>query len=58
MGGLKSGALIGIFVSLTIGTAMYSMYTFTSLQNIALDTITNALATGIMGGVIGWYLGR
>jgi hypothetical protein len=58
MGGLKGGAIIGVFVSLTVGTAMYSMYTFTSLQNIALDTITNAVASGITGGVIGWYLGR
>ena len=58
MGGMKGGALIGIFVSLVIGFSMHAMYTFTSLSNIALDTIGNAVASGITGGVIGWYLGR
>jgi hypothetical protein len=56
--GAQAGAMIGAAFSIIVGTSMHSMYTFTSIPNIAFDTLANLVTSAIVGGIVGWYLGR
>jgi hypothetical protein len=56
--GASAGALIGGVLSLFIGLAQHSMLNYVSLQQVALDVVASAVVTAIIGGIIGWYLGR
>ena len=56
--GAKAGAIIGLFVSFSIGTSMVSMYKFALMANTLWDMLGSAITVGITGGIIGWYLGR
>lgn len=56
--GLLLGALIGTLVAIMTDLYWYSTsHFFNSLWPVALDIGAAALTVGLMGGVIGWYLG-
>ena len=57
-GGFKMAAILGVFISLTLGLSLASMYKFASVQSTAIDALANIFVSGLSGGVIGWYLGR
>ena len=55
--GLKAGAIIGFFVSLSINLSMFSMYTFPTMTNMLLDVVAAAITTGLAGGIAGLAIG-
>ncbi|KAA3637549.1 MAG: hypothetical protein DWQ02_06590 [Bacteroidetes bacterium] len=56
--GLLPAAIIGALVALSLGFSMASMYKFSEVPNVLIDSVATAVISGITGGVIGWYLGR
>jgi hypothetical protein len=58
MGGLKAGALLGLLIAASYDTGFYAMTTLFSLKDIIMDAVLNTFFVGIMGAVVGWWLGR
>ncbi len=56
--GLLLGALIGTLVACMTDLYWYSnSHFFNSLLPVAVDVLAAALTVGLMGGLIGWFLG-
>lgn len=58
MGGLKVSAIVGGLITLGVGLGMASMFRMNSIDQIFINTVGDAVCSGLAGGVIGWYLGR
>jgi len=56
--GAKAGAVIGALVSLAINLGQYAMFTNMDLTIALTDVVVGAVLTAIIGGVVGWWLGR
>ena len=57
-GGVKGGAIVGLFMSFIVGTGMVSMYKFALMANTLYDMAASAVTLGLCGGIIGWFYGR
>jgi len=56
-GGLKTGAIIGLLIGLSIDLSFYSMSTtFADMSALVIDILAYTVMTGIAGGVIGWVM--
>lgn len=52
------GALVGTLVACMTDLYWYSAsHFFNSLLPVAVDVLAAALTVGLMGGLIGWFLG-
>ena len=57
MGGLKTGAIVGVVVSAGIDLSFYAMTTFFSgLSAVAMDVMANTLLYAIVGALLGLIL--
>lgn len=56
-GGIQ-GAVIGVILSFSMGASMVAMYTFSNMNNTYIDMVANGVCSGMIGAVIGMYLGR
>ncbi|MCU0360073.1 MAG: hypothetical protein MUF75_05040 [Bacteroidia bacterium] len=57
MGGLKTGAFIGLLVSAAMDLSLHSMTTYYhSLKGVALDVMANTLMYALVGAVLGLFI--
>lgn len=58
-GGMMAGAVIGALMALSVDMNMYAaMNAWTGLNGLFVDLAANAVISGLVGGVVGWMLGR
>jgi len=57
-GGAFTGAVVGMLHSLATGLIVYAQMMIFGLPAIAADVVASAVVLGIVGGIVGWYLGR
>jgi hypothetical protein len=55
--GAFAGAVLGFLISASYDFGFYSMTTLYSIQDVLTDIIINTLWVGLIGAVIGWWLG-
>lgn len=59
MGGMTKGAIFGLVLTLGWDLSLYSMSTwFTDTTGLIVDVIGGTIMTTVIGGVVGWMLGR
>jgi uncharacterized membrane protein len=59
MDGLMKGALVGLLYGLTFDLMMHSMSTyFNNSTAMVVDVVAGTAMSAIVGGVVGWMLGR
>lgn len=59
MGGIMKAAIVGFLYSVTFDLMMHSMSTyFSNSTALIVDILAGTVMTAIVGGVIGWMLGR
>lgn len=58
-GGATGGAIVGLLMSLSYDSMMYAQSTvMNSYNGVIFDVVTWTVLSAIVGGVIGWWLGR
>lgn len=57
-GGFSAGATIGFFVSLGFNMIEYDTANIMDLTGHVVDVFVWAIMTGIVGGIVGWVLGK
>ena len=57
-GGLMAGLIIGFFIATYINCYDYAFLHHHRIRLLIVDTIAGTLFTGILGGVIGWMIGK
>lgn len=57
-GGLQGGAMLGLFLGLIYNFAFHATTNMMTLQGHIVDIITTIVITALVGGVVGWWLGR
>ncbi len=55
--GASMGAVIGLLMSAAINCFNYAFMDMGDMTGMGVDIIASIVVTGIVGGVIGWYLG-
>lgn len=58
LGGAKAGATLGLLISAAYDFSFFAMTNMFTLNSMLIDIIVNTLFVGIMGAVVGWWLGR
>ncbi len=59
MSGATKGAIVGLLFALSMDLFFYSMTTyFTSMNGLLVDVLASTVMSAIIGGIIGWMLGR
>lgn len=59
MGGIMKAAIVGLLYALTFDLMMHSMSTyFSNSTALVVDVLASTVMTAIVGGLIGWMLGR
>jgi hypothetical protein len=56
--GLNAGATIGLFVGCIYNFTYYAVTNMMTLKGHLIDIVTTIVITGIVGGLVGWWLGR
>ncbi|MFZ1705447.1 MAG: hypothetical protein WAT79_13955 [Saprospiraceae bacterium] len=56
--GAYAGAILGLLISASYDTGLYSMTTLYTLQDIVKDVVVNTIYSAILGAILGWWLGR
>lgn len=56
--GFMAGAILGCLISGAFDFGMYSMTTLFTLTDVIKDIIANTLYVGVLGAILGWWLGR
>lgn len=56
--GAKAGAVIGLLIALSYDMIMLGTSNIMTLNGAVVDILASAVVTGIVGGVVGWFLGR
>jgi uncharacterized membrane protein len=56
--GAKAGAILGFLISAAYDFGFFAMTHMFTLNSMAIDIIVNTFYVGIMGAVVGWWLGR
>ncbi len=56
--GAKAGALIGFLMSFSYDMINFATANLMDFTGAIVNTITMAVVTALVGGVIGWFLGR
>lgn len=58
IGGLKAGAFLGPLITLSSFLGLAAEFRIWTTQSIAMNVVATMICTGLMAGVVGWYLGR
>lgn len=56
--GAMAGAAIGFLVTLAFVMIWYAMTTIWSLTGGIIDIVASTVVMGIVGGIVGWWMGR
>jgi hypothetical protein len=56
--GAKAGAVIGLLVGLTVDMIYYGSTNIYDLTGAMTDVVLMTVLSAIVGGCVGWYLGR
>lgn len=56
--GAATGAAIGLLVGAGFDFTFYGTSNIMNLNGFLVDIVANTIVTAIVGGIIGWYLGR
>ncbi len=56
--GAKAGAVIGLLMALYYDLVMLGTTNLMTLNGALVDVLANVVVMGIVGGVVGWFLGR
>jgi len=56
--GAKAGAVIGLLIAISVDMTMLATSNIMTLNGALVDILANAVVAGIVGGVVGWFLGR
>ncbi len=56
--GAKAGAVIGLLIGISYDMIMYATSNIMTMNGALVDIVANAVVTGLVGGVVGWFLGR
>ena len=56
--GATAGAIISFLVSLSMNLGYFSMNNYMTATGYVVDTLTWTLFSGLVGGVMGWVLGK
>ena len=56
--GLTAGATIGLFMGLIYDFVFYATTNIMTMQGYLLDIVATIVISAIVGGVVGWWLGR
>lgn len=57
--GAQRGALLGFLLALGMNCIWYATSTvMTSLTGVMIDVVINTVMWAIVGGIVGWWLGR
>ncbi|MEP6647235.1 MAG: hypothetical protein ABJC12_09095 [Saprospiraceae bacterium] len=57
-GGLSAGATLGFFMAIIYDFVYYATTNMMSMKGYLLDIVTTIIISAIVGGVVGWWLGR
>ena len=58
MGGLKAGLLISFLIVLAINLGLAAQFRLFNMNTTMLNIIGDLVCSGLMAGLIGWFLGR
>lgn len=58
IGGITAGATIGLFVSMIYDFVFYATTNMMTIKGYLVDIVATIVITGLVGGVVGWWLGR
>ena len=58
LAGAKAGATLGFLISAAYDFGFFAMTNMYTLNSMLIDIVVNTLFVGIIGAVIGWWLGR
>ncbi len=58
MGGLKAGVIIGPLMTLSSFLGLAAEFRIWTTQSIVMNVVATMVCTGLMAGIVGWYLGR
>ena len=58
VGGLKAGAFLGSLITLSSFLGLAAQFRIWNPQSIMMNVIATMICTGLMAGIVGWYLGR
>ena len=56
--GAIAGATLGFLIVLALDMGFYAMTTMYTIEDIVKDVIINAVYMALLGGILGWWLGR
>ena len=56
--GLKYGALLGALITLSSLLGLAAQFRIWTLQSIPMELVANVICSGLMAGLIGWFIGR
>jgi len=56
--GAKAGAVIGLLLGISYDMMWYATSNVMTLNGALVDILANVVVTGLVGGVVGWFLGR
>jgi len=56
--GLTAGATIGLFMGMIYDFVFYATTNMMTMQGYLLDIVSTIVITAIVGGIVGWWLGR
>ncbi len=56
--GASAGLTLGLLIAATVQFANHAMMSSTTLTVVALDVLATGAVSGIVGAVVGWWLGR
>lgn len=57
-GGLITGGILGFLTSLAVDLMMYSQFNIYGRLAMGMDIVASTIVTGIIGAILGWFLGR
>ena len=56
--GAIAGAIIGILIALNVDLVMLGSSNIHTLSTVLVDVVANGIVMAVIGGVVGWMLGR
>lgn len=56
--GAIAGATLGFIIVLALDMGFYAMTTMYTIEDIVKDVLINTVYMALLGGILGWWLGR
>lgn len=58
VGGLKAGALLGALITSSSLLGLAAQFRIWTVSSIPMELVANVICSGLMAGLIGWFIGR